>query len=525
MFDRFFNKLAGVTFEETATILATPDKIKKSQGMMVQKDKVMELYKQFKSLTKDKATIISDIDTIIDTYLASTILAQVVEDALAPDVATEKILNITSKNSAVNAEIKKLEELFHFDSFVESMAYEALSYGEYYIRLEIDADKKTGITGWYDDLAQGEIVPYFESGQLVGYIQPNKKKTVRRDVDLIPAYQYGRFSYGTRKVQIKLQGIDRIIDTIAGTDKRGSRYVKVGNPIFYGLVDKIKDLMLLEALVPAGRLQQLSSASLVGVTVPGSYDIAQAKEFANTVEQTINDKVSVSSTGVVSAADIISTAGSIKVVPVYGDKGQLQKFDYKDSDKKDSLTEVNDIRQIICDSIGIPKELLYGESGGESKKEFLRRYARYLRKLRTLQFCMIDSVRNLIIIHLVNAGVSFKPEDIDISFVKAIVEIDNLDSLEYIDASIQALTNLHTFMNNINLDEKRLFDIDGKKYGEFMKAQFRLIGMDDIIKPKKNEEIAQAVQANPEPAPGGQPMRKTLQRTPAQPTPAKPPTS
>jgi hypothetical protein len=442
-------------------------------------------------------------------------------------VATEKVLKISSKNRDVQKAIDRLEDLFHFDSFVEQMAYEALTYGEYYIRLDVDNQQKKGITGWYDDVQQEEVVPYFESGQLLGYIRQNSDIKVKKDVTLTPAYNYGRFSFGTRKVMIRLQGIDRIIDSMAGKgSKDGTRAVKIGNPIFYGLVDKIKDLMLLESLVPAGRLSQLSSSNLVGVTVPGSYPVKEANDFARTVEGMINDKVSISSSGLVTAADIIATAGATKVIPVFGDKGQLQKFDYKADNMRDALSEVNDIRQIICDSIGIPKELLFGESGTESKKEFLRRYARYLRKIRTLQFCIIEGVKNLIIIDLLNSGVSFKESDIDITFVKAIVEIDNLDSLEYIDASIQALTNLHTFISNVNLDEKALFEIDGMKYGRFMQDQFRLIGMADIIKPKKNVEETPAAAPPPAdaPPPMGQDFGKPkIVTTIAQSPPAPPP--
>lgn len=172
----------------------------------------------------------------------------------------------------------------------------------------------------------------------------------------------------------------------------------------------------------------------MSVGLPAHTTPEKAFDVARQVEQVLNQKIGVNkSTSEMTVTDIISTAGRVKVIPSFGDKGSLGTVDAKNDRTADDLTaSVKDLREIICSSVGIPYAILFGGDG--NKSEILRKYARYLRRLKTIQSSISNGLMQIALIHLINKGISATPADVKIEFRNEIVNIDELDKLEYHDA-------------------------------------------------------------------------------------------
>ncbi len=136
---------------------------------------------------------------------------------------------------------------------------------------------------------------------------------------------------------------------------------------------------------------------------------------------------------------------------------------------------------VICDSIGIPYELLY-KSDSESRQENLRRYSRYLRKLKNVQRCIAGGLKQLVFIHLANKGISFKRDDIEIDFFNTLANVDNLDKLEQADITISSLENMKSLFDEL-LDEESPYREFVRKdvFLAYMAKNLETVGLDGAV--------------------------------------------
>jgi hypothetical protein len=198
------------------------------------------------------------------------------------------------------------------------------------------------------------------------------------------------------------------------------------------------------------------------------------------MEGLLNKKVGVDiQRGQISLENIMSSAGRLKVIPVFGDKGNIQKFEYKQDEPDELLTSVEDIRKVICNSVGIPYELIF-QSDTVSKGEILRRYARYVRKLKNIQRAIADGIRQICYIHLTNKGISFTHQEIKIDFKNKLVEIDILNKLEFLDTTVSMLKNVDDFVTS-NLGKQFPNRIDSIVLAEYYNKMLNSVGLGGLI--------------------------------------------
>jgi hypothetical protein len=215
-------------------------------------------------------------------------------------------------------------------------------------------------------------------------------------------------------------------------------------------------------------------------------------EAAKRMEGLLNKKVGVDTErGQLTLENIMTSAGRLKVIPIFGDKGELRKFDYKQDEPDELLASVNDIRKVICDSVGIPYELIF-VSDTVSKGELLRRYARYVRKLKSIQFAIADGIRQICYIHLTNKGINFVPDDIKVDFKNKLVEIDNLNKLEFLDTTVGMLKNAKDFIVDLMSEDSPLKGyIRVTVFKDFINEQLSLVGLRGLIDetPEEKEKV------------------------------------
>jgi len=454
------------------------DRVKEAKSALEDYQLRLALISALTRVAKKRAEIVKQVDEVKDFYLVDAILQQYIEDALAPDISTGDILSAYSNKSLVDKEIKELDDKFKFDTLIQDIAYDLLAYGEYTLKTEVAKGK--GIVDIRDDVDQASVFAISRRGEIEKYlvreIDPQKGETVR----LVEPWQYVKFILAGRKVRLDLQAelgarYKQLKDKIP-------RFIRVGRSLIYSIIPKVRELQVLETLVPASKLNKLTQGSVIGVAVPTNMRPEDAFKVAKRVEELLNKRIGVNpDTNTLAVEKAIAAAGRLRVVPIFGDKGQLQKFDYKMDEPDELMSSIEDLRRTICSAIGVPYEILFGGDG--PKSDILKRYARYLRRLRAIQRAIADGVRQIIYIHLINKGVSFTPADVQVEFRNKLIEIDNLDTLEFLDSSIQMLTNVRDFVLDLAGDGSPFADkVDLEKFAEFLNKQFSVIGLNGVIK-------------------------------------------
>lgn len=413
-----------------------------------------QVFTRLHSNKEEYKKVLKDLETY---YLVDAIFNQLAEDSLTPDITTGEVVGITSNNTQIKEALDTLQSTINFDQLVNDFILDLLQTGDYYLRIK--AVKGKGVEAVNDDVDQDTLLALYDKGLPSKFLV----KTPRQ-IKLVAPYHYCHFVLGKSKLRIKISDFMTKGATIDTDSYRIPNYVRVGRPVLYGVINKIKELLLLEKLIPASKINQLSSGNIVSVGLPAHTTPEKAFEVARQIEQILNQKIGVNkNSNELTVTDILSTAGRIKVIPAFGDKGAISNVDAKDSMKSvDDLTNsVKDLREVILSSVGIPPQLLFG--GDSSKSDLLKRYARYLRRLKTIQTSIANGLIQIALIHLTNLDIEANPSDIKVEFRNEIVNIDELDKLEYHDAIIgmtdKIMATFNAMMQNpviaetINIEE------------------------------------------------------------------------
>lgn len=463
-------------------------------------------------VSSERKRIIMEVDRMRSFYLVDTILNQVTEDALTPEVSTGKILKISSKKPKIQKELDKLQKRINFDQLLKNTVPEMCAYGEYTYRVHLDSEsddedidrvykdqinphsirdeedddddtKAKGVIAIRDIVDQTRIISLSEDGKSAGYLFLGYDGRLYH----VHASYFVKFTLGGQRLRIDL-GRELMLMKFDPDDIMGDknlfipRVIRMGKSMLYPVLGKLKELELLEKLVPATKLNKLSAGTVIGLNVPDSYDIEKALNAIKRVEGLINKKVGVDAqSGDLTIEAIMATAGRYKVIPIFGDKGQMSEVNYKSNEPDELLSSVDTIRSVVLDSIGMPSELIY-KSSGDGKKEILKRYARYLRRLKNVQRSGIDGCRQIIDIHLQNIEMEYEDSDIQIEFLNKLVEIDNLDKLEHMDITVSMLTNLTGFLETLQSKEAGLgMEVNMGVAIDYIEAQLNTIGLKGLL--------------------------------------------
>lgn len=435
--------------------------------------------------------VIRAVDEIKPFYITDTLLSQFADDALAPDTLTDDVITIRSDDPTIDKELRALDEKFHFDSMIIENVTDILAYGEYTLRCTVK--KGEGLVELTDSVNQANVVSLSRNGEIEGFLELDHKA---RKLQVVAPYNYVKFAIPSYKVRIDL--MQEMAFKKEDQDKLNKipRYIRVGKSLIYPIIAKIKELELLEQLIPATNLAKLTSGTLLGVQVPQGLDPAKGMEVAKKLEGLINKKVGVNSASKnLTVENILSSAGRLKVIPVFGEKGQVTKFDYKQDEPTDLLASVQDVRKTLCSAMGVPYELIFGGESDDTRGHLLKRYARYLRKLKQIQKAIGQGIKQICIIHLINKGMSFKQDNIIIEFRNKLIDIDSIDKLEFLDTSVQMLSNAKQLFLDLLIDPQIGPAVKVGPFLKYVGETFATLGILDVI----DQEIADKIRVSPTP--------------------------
>ncbi len=390
----------------------------------------------YNKTVRAKHDVFRQVEEVRNNYLYSGIVNLLVEDALAPSIVTNDIVEISSKKGKLNTSLEKLQETFDFDELIKVIVGDLLAFGEYGLSLSVDGTEKkpgAGITAITDNIDQSRMVALYEGTLPSRFIMLDEKG---KKLEAREPYEVAHFIIGDRKLRLKIDG------------QQSTEYVRVGRPLFWGTFDLIKNLILMTALIPASYLQKINNSSIIGLTVAEGTAPQQAFQIAQQFQTLLNKAVTFDkTTGDVTVTDVLNMAGRFKVIPQYGEKGNMTKIDPRFEEITD-LSVIEDLRKAIMSSIGIPYTFLFGE--GQSKGETLKTFSRYVRKLHNLQSAIGYGLKQIALAHLNNSGNPAKIDDIEVKFSNTLVNIEDLDKVEFIDTLISTLGNLAETVNAIS---------------------------------------------------------------------------
>ncbi|QIG71469.1 portal vertex protein of head [Rhizobium phage RHph_TM30] len=443
-----FERLYGSIFEAKTTPAPVA---KKSTGATPKASPVVAsaMASVFTSAVNSRDDYLKEFNQVKGYYLVDALLTNISEDALTPDISSGEILKVTSPNEKYNRELEKFQKMFDLDNIVNDITPDLLSYGEYPLRMTIQPGK--GVTEITDDLNPSAILGFYRQGYPFKFLVKTKNRSNQDSYELKDPHEIAHFILSGRKIRVPTfsEHEKQELSKIEGLSQLPS-HARIGKPILFGVLSKIKELQLLEKLIPAVKLSDITAGSIVGVEVPASTDPKEAFNIAREYENLFNKKIAVDpQSGMLTASDILTVAGRIKVVPTFAGKGGMQNIDVRNnSNVSDVMNTIRDTRDVICTSIGFPTELFFG---GASKTETIKKYARYLRKIKAIQNSIASGVLQICLTHLKNCTATrdVTLADLEVQFLNETVNVDELEKLEYHDATVGMLRNTFTFLNDI----------------------------------------------------------------------------
>jgi len=143
-------------------------------------------------------------------------------------------------------------------------------------------------------------------------------------------------------------------------------------PTLYGLINTI---MLLEKIIPIAELQRVDKQKFMTLRVPSATNAEAAWKLAGEWQDNIN----AGRTDFNDVDNLISQIGSYKVIPVAGDKGDLESKDLPVPEPLD-LDRYRELKRALSSAIPVPPENMGLEPDPDGKTNL--RYLNLVKKIR-----------------------------------------------------------------------------------------------------------------------------------------------
>jgi len=382
-------------------------------------------------------------------YLIDVIFNTIASDALTPDVTDDHVVTIQCSDEEIQKELVKLQERFNFDEIVVGLSEPLLKEGDYILRLDVKENE--GLVEIFDDVEAINIITSYDRGYPDRYFQIN----TRGMLEVKTPKEYAHFCLRPRKLSnlkpFNNQSFEVQMSSAIDIEDL-SKYIRTGTPILENIIPKIKDLLLLELLIPAIPISNLAHGSIIGVQVPSTTTPEDALKIIQRYEDLFNKQIGISQESqLLTASDIIGVAGRYRIVPIYSDKGNLQTIDVKnDSTLQIIMSAIDTIRSLILTSVGIPPSVIFG--GTLTEGDALRLFNRYTRKLKGVQKAVASGLVQIAMTHLANCGKDFgaalNPRNIQVIFRNQLVNIDEIQKLEFMSQMISNFSNLEQYLQS-----------------------------------------------------------------------------
>ena len=426
-----------------------------------------DLTTMFTTAVQDRRDYLEVADELKRFGIAKRILEILKFEVLKPNERGE-IFEVRSERQDVDKRLKWFIKEHNLNNWLELILTDIMNLGEY--TLAVESEEGVGITAIRDTVDQLNIVAFYDRGVPSNYL------VWKRDSYYIePPNKYCHFVIGSEKMRVALndalhRGYQIDFDKLAPELKNKiPEFVRVGSPIFFSVVEKIRQLQILEMVVISIKISAVTQRKLVCINVPATMPIDQVMDTCQKMEETLNSQSGVSTdSALVTVNEIMSQAGRFTCIPNYtNDAGKLDPIDVRsDPQVDDIIAAIDDYRRNLLVSVGIPFKVVYGATGNEtpgSRGEDVRAQAMYYNMISSLQMSLRRSLIQLCLIDLKNAGFEVKAEELDCVFLNTSVNVADLEKLEYDDAKQEIIVRKLEFIKA--LEESPLIEPVMNKMG------------------------------------------------------------
>jgi len=432
----------------------------------------------FGDVVQNRSQLIDMVNAYKDTFFHQMIVNMLVDDVLNVDPVTNNVVDLVTENEVLEPIIESLQERIDVDGFISSIIEDVIAYGDYVVRVVHDGREVKGLE---DDVDQKKVVVLYKSGRPVCLVDTSQD--VRDDERIKQYTEFLHFSVSPRRLRLKLSA-----NAIAEVKAKGydfSEYVRIGKPLFWGAWDLLNSLYVLTVFYPIFAVQKLNATTVIGLRVPPETTPERAWELARKYQELLNVYTSVDERGRVSLADVIDTVGRYKVVPVWGDeKGFLQLADPR-LEESFALDILQDLREQLCATLGVPYHFLFGSKEGMSKLDVLKSFSRYVKKVASIQRAIREGLLHLVRIELALKGLKVNVQEVEVRFRNQLVSVEALDKLEFISGMMEVVRSAVDYIQQ--LGEAVGAEVDREKLLQFLNDYFGMVSLDGVLKLKKEE--------------------------------------
>ncbi len=427
--------------------------------------RVSQVINQLTKVCKSRKELLSTLNSMKNNVYAYIIIECLVNDAFnsMQDIDYFSVEYDPVKNSMptlaknIQNEIDDFVEEFNLCAVSRDIMFDFLLNGEYMLRFDFIEGK--GIKKIYDDVDISEMMAAYDGLEVDSYLKYNPKtnKYIKYDRD-----NFAHFYLGTTKIRFDIETENEFTST--------NQMIRVGRSVLAPVLSNLKKLDLLENISIASDLKKILSPNLVAVDIPPQTDSTLLPDMIDKLENYLNDLGrDIYNAENLSAEDLMAVSNRVKVVPRFTDgKGSMSQVSV-DKDISDILNRINDTRKTIALGVGVPSfYIAYGDPLVE-KRQTLKLYGRYSRKLVGIQQAFAAGIRSIIDIHLRRKGIYVDLSAIKVKF-KSIVNTDNIDNLEVLVATISTIDDLFTALTRFAESQENDLQINSEAMLKYFKS-------------------------------------------------------
>jgi len=419
----------------------------------------------------------NEINLLKDFYISKMMINRIIDDALNPTAENDDLFKVEiindddTVNEMATKEVNQLKKNMNLERLIIDISSDILAFGSHYLRLDvntIDTDFAVkGIINIHDDVDPTSIIPIWRDNEILYFNKIEKGKIIKKQ-----NFEYVYFGFSNERIKVKTK-----------LDDENSIYFRIGNGLLKPALQSIRTLYLLEGLVYVNLIKKVSKQPIIGVSVPESISADQAINIAKSYEKLINsnlNNINIDFNNIKETLEnILENTNKVKVIPDWGNKGQLQKQDLEIfSDLEDIFTKIEDLRNIIVKTCGFSPEIL---ESSLSRNESVQNNVRYSKKLKTFQTSLKNGLIHLFLIHLKNCGYDVSSRNIKITFSN-VLNIEDLEKIEYLSMVIETMGGIKDFIDDIADNAEEIgISVNKKSLIKFYNKSFKRLLDEDIF--------------------------------------------